>query len=481
MNNNIKKGFFWKLFERFGVTGIQFILQIVLARILDPEHYGILSIMIIFTTLANVFIQNGFNTSLIQNKDVTDDDYSSVFWVSILIAVALYALIFTLAPLIAAFYEMPDIVMPLRIISLMLIPGALNSIQLAKVSREMNFKNVFISNIGAIVVSGATGIIIALNGGGLWALVAQTLVNVVVATVIMMFTVKLRIKLICNLKRVKILFSYGWKLLVSSLIDTLYMDLRSLVIGKKYNEETLGYYNRGKQFPQFIITAVNSTVQSVMLPAISKEQDNSEKVKSMVRSSMSTSAYIIFPIMAGLAAVATPLISILLTDKWLPCVVYLQIYCFTLAFTPIHSCNLQAINAVGRSDLFLKLEIIKKTIGIISLLISVFYFDSPIAIALTGVFTTISSCFINAYPNRKLINYSYLEQFKDLASSFGIAVIMCVCVLLLGTINLNNWFLLIIQVLSGIAIYVGLSILFKPKPFRFLIDIIKTKLKKKEN
>jgi O-antigen/teichoic acid export membrane protein len=370
--------------------------------------------------------------------------------------------------------------MPMRVLALMLFPGALNSVQLAKVSREMDFRKVFFSNVGAVIVSGVAGIAIALLGGGLWALVAQSLLNVLVACVVMKIMVKLKIRFVCNLKRIKILFSYGWKLLVSSLIDTLYQDIRGLVVGKKYNSETLGYYNRGKQFPHFIITAVNGTVQSVMLPAMSAEQDDTNKVKSMMRNSIAASAYIIFPIMAGLAAVSAPLISVLLTDKWLPAVPYMQIYCFTLAFHPVHSCNLQTINAMGRSDIFLKLEIIKKGMGIVALLIAVFCFDSPIAIAMTGVFTTVISCFINAYPNRKLIGYSYIEQMKDILPSFIMAVVMCAVVLLLGRLSLNKIVLMIIQVIVGVCVYALLSVIFKPAPYKFLLSKVKGFLKGKK-
>ena len=240
----MKKALFWKLLERFGVQGVQFILQIVLARLLSPEHYGVLAIMVIFTTLANVFIQNGFNTALIQNKTVTEEDYSSVLWVSLGIATVLYGAIFFTAPAIASFYSMPELISPLRVLAIMLFPGALNSVQLAKVSREMDFKQVFIGNVGAIIISGVAGIVVALLGGGLWALVIYTMLNIFTATIVMQFTTKLKIRFVINWLRIKILFSFGWKLLVSSLIDTLYQDLQALVVGKKYYSATLGYFNR---------------------------------------------------------------------------------------------------------------------------------------------------------------------------------------------------------------------------------------------
>lgn len=475
----MKKALIWKLLERFGVQGVQFVLQIVLARLLDPEHYGILSLMVIFTTLANVFIQQGFNTSLIQNKDVTEDDYSSVFWVSMAIAILLYAVIFFAAPLIAAFYKMADIVAPLRVLALMLIPGAFNSIQLAMVSRNMNFKKVFYSNIIGIVVSGIAGIVLALMGAGLWALVVQTMLNVTVACLVMLITVPWRPRLICDLNRVKVLFAYGWKLLVSCLLDTLYQDIRSLVVGKKYSADTLGYYNRGKQFPQFLILAINGAVQSVLLPAMSAKQDDPQQVKQLMRTSVIISSYIIFPMMAGLAAVASPLISLLLTDKWLPCAPYLQLYCFSFAFYPVHTANLQAINAVGRSDIFLKLEVIKKTIGMIALLIALWCFDSPIAIAATGALTALTSSFVNAYPNKKLINYSYLEQAKDIGPSLICSLVMFAAVILIGTINLPAIVILALQIITGVVVYILLSAITRLAPYRMLMDALKNQLSQK--
>lgn len=479
-SKQITGGLFWKLMERFGVQASQFVLQIVLARILDPEHYGVLSMMVIFTTLANVFIQRGFNTALIQNKDVTEEDYSSVFWVTIIIAVFIYAALFISAPFIASFYEMPDLTRPFRALCLVLFPGALNSIQLAKISRKMDFKKVFRSNVAAILISGAVGIFLAFQGAGLWALVAQNFLNIAVACVVMWFTVKWRPKLICNIARIKVLFSYGWKLLVSGLLDTLYQDLRSLVIGKKYNSGALGFYNRGKQFPQFIINAVNASVQSVMLPAMSAEQENTNKIKSMMRTSIGISSFIIFPLMAGLAAVSTPLVRILLTEKWLPCVPYMQIYCFTLAFYPVHSCNLQAINAMGRSDIFLKLEIFKKSLGIALLTGAVIFFHTPIAIAMTGVFSTGINIIANSFPNKKLVGYSVLEQLRDFVPQLLVSIVMFICVLPVEHLNLSDIVTLLIQVPLGILVYILLSFVFRVKAFNTSVEMTKKLLFKKK-
>ena len=479
--NKIISSIIWKLLERFGVQGIQFILQIILARLLSPNHYGVLSIMIVFTSLANVFVQNGFNTALIQNKDTDDDDYSSVLWVSLAIAAVFYALIYFAAPMIATFYEMPDIVAPFRVLALMLFPGAFNSIQIAKVRRNMDFRKIFFSNIGAIVISGIVGVFIALYGGGIWALVAQNIINVVMVSIIMFFTVRWYPKLVCRKERVKVLFSFGWKILVASLIDAIYQDIRSLVVGKKYDAGTLGYYNRGRQFPQLIIGIVDGTVKTVMFPALSAKKDNRSEMKSLMRNSMVTSAYLVFPMMAGLAGIAAPLVELLLTDKWLPCVPYLQIYCFSLAFHPVHNCNLQAINATGRSDIFLKLEIIKKIIGISALIVAVFCFDSPIAIAMTGAITTLISCFVNAFPNKKLINYSYFEQMKDILPSFIVSLVMLGAVLAVGQLPIAPILLLLVQLIVGVIIYAALSAIFRLHGFTILMNVVKSFIKKGKN
>jgi len=475
--NSITSGIVWRLLERFGVQGIQFVLQLILARILSPEHYGVLSMMIVFTALANVFIQNGFNTSLIQNKDVTEEDYSSVFWVSLGIAAIMYGIIFVSAPLIAAFYNMPDVISPLRVLAMVLFPGTVNSIQLAKVTREMDFKKVFYSNVAGILVAGIAGVIIAVMGGGLWALVVQNILNISAACIVMLFTVKWYPRLVCNLHRVAVLFRFGWKLLIASLMGTLEQNLHSLVIGKKYDSGTLGFYNRGLQFPQFVMNAIIGAVQSVLLPAMSANQDDKEKANLLLKNSITMSSYIIFPMMAGLASVATPLIRLLLTDKWLPVVPYMQINCFVFAFYTVHVCNLQAINAMGRSDWFLKLEIIKKLYDFAFLAIAVFFFDSPIAIAMTGVVSTGISWYVNAFPNKKLIGYSFKEQVADLMPMFFMAFFMCGCVLLTGYYCENTVFsdiiILVIQFVAGVAVYLLLSILIKPEPFRIFINTIK--------
>lgn len=469
---------FWKMMERGGVQGIQFIVQIVLARLLLPEDYGIIALVIIFISIANVFVQSGFSSALIQRENVDDADFSSVFYLSLFIACLTYVILFIAAPFIASFYEEPQIITVVRILSITLFFGAFNSIQNAFIARRMQFKKLFFSSTGAILLSGTVGIHMAYTGFGIWALVGQQLTNQLFIVVILWFTVKWRPKLIFSYASVKILFSFGSKLLLSSLINTLYTNLRSLVIGKMYNPAMLGFYNRGQGFPSIIVSNINGAIESVMFPVLSSQQDNRLRVKDMVRRSIVTSSFIIFPIMVGLAVTAEPLVKILLTDKWLPCVPFLQIFCASYALWPIHTANLQAINALGRSDVFLKLEAIKMVVGLIILGITLFF--GVYAIALGQLLSGIISSFINAYPNRIMLKYSYIEQGKDIIPSLLLALVMGAVVYSIQWIGMSVLITLIIQVFVGVILYVGMAWMFKLECFNYLIITAKELLETKK-
>lgn len=469
--SNILTSLFWKLMERGGTQGIQFIVQIVLARLLSPEEYGIIAIVMVFILLANVFVESGFNTALIQKKDADEVDFSSVLYLSLGVATILYGLIFITAPFIASFYDQPILVQVLRVLSITLFIGAFNSIQNAFVARNMLFKKLFASSLGAVSISGIIGVIAAYSGLGVWALVLQQLTSQLAVAVILWFTVKWRPHLIFSTTRVKSLFSYGSKLLASGLLDTLYSNLRTLLIGRMYTPSMLGYYNRGQQFPQLIVSNINGSIQSVMLPALSAHQDNRKRVKEMMRRAIVSSSFLIFPMMVGMAVVAEPLVEIVLTDKWLPAVPFLQIACFTFALWPIHTANLQAINAMGRSDIFLRLEIIKKIMGLIVLGVSLPF--GVYAIALGGIFSGLIGTFINAYPNKELLNYSYKEQWLDIMPSLLISLIMGGIVYLFNFSNILAWQILILQIVSGGIIYILLAKIFKIESFTYLVGTMK--------
>lgn len=476
--NNVISSLFWKFAERIGAQGVNLIVSIILARILAPEEYGIVALVTIFITISNVFIESGFGTALIQKKDADNLDFSSVFYCNIVISIILYLIIFFASPLIAKFYNMQLLIPILRVLAISVLIASVKSVQHAYVSRNMMFKKFFASTLIGTLVSAVIGIWMAYKGYGVWALVTQQLLNTIIDTIVLWITVKWRPILKFSLERLKCLFKFGWKMLCSGLMDTIYNELYGLAIGKIYSADQLAFYNRANQFPKLITVNIDGSISSVMLPALSNEQDNKEKLKNMVRRAIKTSSFLLFPMMIGLAVVAEPLVKIILTDKWLPAVPLLQLLCFSYALWPIHTINLQAISALGRSDIFLKLEIIKKAIGIIALLISCPF--GIMIMVIMKIVTSIISMFINSYPNKKLLNYSLREQIKDIFPAMLLSLFMGMVVYLVGLIKINIIVLLLIQVLIGIIIYLTIAYLSKMEALMYFINKFKIRMKKVE-
>ena len=470
-----------KFAEQLLTKGTSVIVSIVLARLLNVEDFGVIAILTVFTNLASAIIEGGLSTSLIQLKEVDDTDYSTVFYTSGLLAVVLYGVLFFTAPYIAAVYEIPALTLYLRVIGLMLFLTPFNATQLGYVYRNMLFKRLFISSVSASLVSGACGIVLAMMGAGVWALIAQILSASVISVLGLFLIIPWKPKLLFSITRLKLHFSYGWKMLVASLVDTLYIDLQALIIGKRYTQDDLGYYNNGDKYPKTLITSLNTAVQSVMLPVFAAEQDDLAVLKRTMRKTVSYSSFLLFPVMMGFAAVAENFVLIALTEKWLPCVIYLQLACFAYAVRPINSCNLQAIKAIGRSDIFLKLTLIKKFIGIIVVIVTAFCFQTPLAIAIGVALCAPLELLINIIPNRKLIGYSMHEQFADIAFPLMMSLVMFVGVYSITWLSLNVWLELLIQVIVGIAIYIILSLLFRVKALKGFVNLAKQKLGRKDN
>lgn len=466
----------WRFAERCGNQIIQFVVQVILARLLMPSDYGIISLITVFITIFLVFAQSGLGQALVQKKAADNVDFSTVFYFSLAFSVVLYGILYLCAPIIAAFYEQPVVTNVVRALGVTIIIGAVNTVQLAYVQKTMQFRKFFYSSLGGVVVSAVVGIAMAYLGFGVWALVGQQISNQFVNMVILWFTMKWRPQRVFSLKKGRSLFSFGWKILCSSLIDNIYSNIYSLTLGKFYSASDLGHYNRGKQFPQLIAQNINMTFESVLFPVLSEAQDEKERLKSMVRRSIVTSGFIIFPAMAGLGAVAEPLIKILLTDKWLPAVPFLQFCCFTYALWPIHTANLQAIRALGRSDIFLKLEIIKKILGVTILVITLK--RGLNAIMIGSCVSAVITSFINASPNKKLLGYSYVEQLKDVLPEAAASIIMLAAVMAVRLLGLSEWPMIIIQTLLGICVYILLSKLFKLESLDYVINTIKTYRKK---
>ena len=474
--NKVIQNLFWRFAERSGAQIVSFIVSIVLARILVPEDYGTIALVTVFTAILQVFVDSGLGTALIQKKDADDLDFSSVFYFNFCVCIILYVGMFIAAPYIALFYEDRNLTSVVRVLSFTLVISGVKGIQQAYVSRNLLFKRFFFSTIGGTIFSAFLGIGMAYIGLGVWALVAQQLSNAAIDTLILWITVKWHPKRMFSWKRLKSLLTLGWKLLVSALLDTVYNNLRNLIIGKFYTSTDLAFYNQGDKFPKIVVTNINTSIDSVLLPTMSNVQDDRERVKQMTRRAIKTSTYVMAPLMMGLAFCAEPIVKLVLTDKWLPCVPFLRIFCITYMFWPVHTANLNAINAMGRSDWFLRLEIVKKITGMIILLSTMWF--GVMAMAYSLLLSSVLSQIINSWPNRKLLNYGYLEQVRDFAPGILLAVIMGICVYFVGFLPFSIIITLLIQTVVGAVIYIGVSAILRLEEYEYLVGMVKSFIKK---
>lgn len=475
--SRVMSNFIWRFMERSGAQGISFVVSIILARVLKPELYGTIALITVFTSIMQVFIQGGTGSSLIQKKDADELDFSTIFYFNMLMCLTLYIFMYVLAPYIAKFYNDLSLTPVIRVLSLSLIISGIKNIQQAYITKNMLFKYFFFATLGGTIFAAALGIWMAYHGYGIWALVAQELSNAIIDTVVLWITGKWRPKLRFSFKRLRGLYSYGWKMLVSGLLDTLYNDLRQLIIGKIYSPVDLAYYNKGSQFPKLVVNNVNTSIDSVLLPVMSNMQDDKMAVKRMLRQSIKVSTYVMAPCMMGIAFLAEPIVRLLLTEKWMDCVVFVRIFCVTYMFYPIHTANLNAIKAMGRSDLFLKLEIVKKMVGIVVLVTTMWFGVTVMAYSL--LLTTLLSMLINSWPNKKILNYSLIEQIKDILPGILLAFFMGICIYYMKFFSIHYIILLILQILCGICIYILGSIILKLEAFSYIISIVKSFGKRK--
>ncbi len=476
-NKSVLSNFIWRFLERCGAQGVTLIVSIVLARLLDPNVYGTIALVTIFTTIMQIFVDSGMGNALIQKKDADDLDFSSVFYFNIVMCSVLYLIMFFLAPFIAKFYKIPELTAVVRVLSLILVISGVKNVQQAYVSRHLMFKRFFFATLGGTIGAAVIGIIMAYFGFGVWALVAQMLFNTTIDTLILWITVKWRPKKMFSMQRLKSLFSYGWKLLISALLDTVYNNIRQLIIGKVYTKSDLAYYNNGKKYPEYLVSNINTAIDSVLLPTMSNEQNHPERVKSMTRRAIKTATFIIMPLMVGFAVCSRQLVSLILTDKWLPSVPFMQIFCISFAFYPIHTANLNAIKAMGRSDLFLKLEIIKKSIGVVTIIIAIKF--GVMAMAYSMLITSFISQVVNSFPNKKLLNYSYLEQVKDMLPQIILSLVMGAIVYAVTFLKLSSVITLAIQIPVGVVVYWVGSKLFHIESYEYIVGMLKNFRKKK--
>lgn len=467
-SNSFVKSFCWKLLEKGSAQIVTLVVSILLARWLYPEDYGVIAMIIIFISLAEVISEGGFNTALIQKKDADKTDFSTIFFSSLGLSILIYIVLYFISPVIARFYGIDSLTKVIRILSLSLPFYVLNSIQRAYVAKEMLFDKLFISSLISAVLSGVIGCLMALKGLGVWALVAQKLSSQAFITITLWYTVRWRPVLAFSFDSFKTLFGFGWKIFLTNFIITLFVKIRHLIIGKMFNPSNLAYYEKGDQFPSFINDNIIAAIQSVLLPTLSEQQDDRSRVKSMMRRTTKSTALVICPLMTGLFVAAKPLTLFLLTEKWLPAVPFIQIMCISNIFKPLTISNAEAIKALGYSNITLKLEIIKKLIDISILVVSCCLGLKAIA---CGVALYNFLCiFINLYPNIRLLDYRIREQIADVLPSYITAFVMGVSVFWIGHTDLSPISVLIFQAIMGCIVYVVINYVFKVESFMYLYN-----------
>jgi len=472
-------GMLWKLMERIGAQLVTLIVSIILARLLTPDDYSVVGVVTIFFAFCNVFVVGGFNTALIQKKDADQKDYSSVLWMSLAIGAFLYGALFIATPWIADLYQKPLLIPVFRVMGITLMIDAVKAVLYAYVSKQLQFKKFFFATLIGTLTSAAVGIAMAYLGFGPWALVAQKMISSTVDTLVLILISKFRVRLRISWTRIKGLFSYGWKIFVATLISTVYDQCNPLIIGLRFTTNDLSYYTKGRSFPMALNTSLDGALTSVLFPVMSKVQDDKTAVLQYTRRFMRTASYVIFPVMLGFLAVSDSFVMVLLTEKWMGASFYIKVFCVAYMLNIIQNGNLQTIRAIGRSDIILKLEIIKKTLYFIVIFVTVMLSTKPEHLALVSIVNTCIATLVNTAPNRKLIGYRYRDQIADLLPNLLISLAMGAAVYMINYLAMGAFLKLILQLVAGVVTYVLLSLLTRNSSFYFLLKTIKRYILKK--
>ncbi len=465
----------YKFTERFAVKGLGFVISILLARLLAPDLFGQVALLTVFTDLSLTLIEGGLNTALVQSRQAEDRDYSTVFYITLLLSLVMIGILQLAAPHIAAYYDSMELVAPLRFFSFSLLLSSFNSIQVAKLQREMRFKEMMFCNLSATVVSGIIGIAMAYMGFGLWALVIYFFAQIAMSSVAMLFVLRWVPHSRFSMESARRLYGFGIKMLISSMISTLYNNIRPLIIGRKFSTAALGYYNRGSSFSSTISLNLEAAVQSVMFPVLAKAQDDKGQFRAILRRTKKLASFIVFPAMLGMAAVGEPMVRLLLTDEWLPCVIFVQILCVAEMQVPITASNLLAVKSLGRSDIYAKQEVLRRILMLIVLAISVLAFNSVEAIAVGFMVSAWIDAAFTSLPVKKLLDYSFFDQIKDLWKSALSAIVMALVVYAFGLLHMPLLIKLIIQLMLGVLVYISINFIIKNESFYYLLNTIKNK------
>lgn len=475
-NSNIATGIVWKFAERLFSQGVSFIVSVILARLLAPEDYGVVAIVMVFIEIANVFVISGLNTALIQKKNINETEISTIFYCGIILSVVIYIVMFFAAPLVASAYNNPLIISVIRVFALRIPISSIQQVPAALLSRNLDFKKFFFSTTVGIVVSAVIGIVMALKGFGVWSLVAQSLIAAFLDAIILFVVCKWTPKNKFSLKEATPLISYGWKIMAADLIGTIFNNLNSMVIGLRYNSADLAYYTKGKTLPQMFRNNIYTTLISVLFPAMSRVGDDVKQVKVVARRSVKMLAYIIFPMMVGMMCVAEDLVIVLYTKKWLLMVPFISIICIECIISIIPTIVLQTLKATGYSGIVLKMEFIKKPVFLLSILVAMNF--GVKAVAWTLPINAIIELVLNSMFSVKKTGYKIIEQLKDILNPLMLSVGMAVFIYLIDIINVNVFLSLVLKVVTGMVVYILLSVVFKIDEFKLLVGFAKSKIKR---
>ena len=469
------KGTAWSAIDNVTQYIVTFVVSIVLARILSPDDYGLLGIIGIFTAVCNAIINSGFTTAIMRKKDPTDDDYNTAFIINMALSLLLYIIVFICSPFIAHFFSREELVALTRVASLAMIIGALALVQQTRLTKRIDFKTQTKITFYSSIISGAIGVAMAFLGFGVWALVAQGLIAQLIRTVLLWYFNHWTPSLRFSKQSAHYLFGFGWKLMISNILDSLWTQLYQVIVGKYYSPATLGQYTRAKHFSQLFSSNLTSVIQRVTFPVLSNIQDDKERMVNGYRKIIKTTMFMTFTLMFALGAVSEPLLYCLIGEKWHEAATFLPLICFVGASYPLHALNLSMISLQGRSDLFLALEIAKKVIGLAPLFVGAFVGIFPMLY--TSILTTIICYFLNSYFPGKLLGYNSWMQLKDIAPSFFIALSMSIMVYCLKFLPFSYWIILPLQLVFGALFFIVLCKTTKNKEYSELVGIIRNRIK----
>lgn len=462
----------WSFAEKISAQLVSFVVSIVLARVLMPEEFGLISMMLVFIVLAEVFVNSGFSSALIQNKDADDTDFSTIFYMSFACSLGVYALLFSLAQPISQFYEQSALVVLIQVFALKIPIASFNAIQRAYVARNMLFRRLFYSALIGTIASGAIGIAMAMSGWGVWSLVAQNILLTIFDSIVLLITVPWRPKRLFSFERGLRMMKYGWKVLLADFSGNFFGQLRNLAIGKVYTSADLAFYDRGNQIPQIVGNNIGNAVSSVLFPVMSNCGDDLDTVKNLCRRSMKTMSYVISPLMFGIAACGPALVLLLYSDKWSGSIPFVQLLAVGYAFGVIGMVPIQALKAIGESGAVLKLELVKKPFFLLLLFFGVSH--SVWAVALSMLAYELFGFVVNATQLKRYLGYSFKEQLLDVLPHIALAAATALAV---AFIDIDGMLALTLtaQVVAGVIVYIGGSVVLKLDSLQYIMQIARRK------